>query len=56
MADSPAPIVSVPNQAGQPYDATSTGPAGPFTKPSGSGPGWNENGGDFESSPPWQQT
>lgn len=38
------------------YDATNQGPAGPWSKPAASGPGWNETGGDFESSPPWQQT
>jgi hypothetical protein len=51
-----ATITEAPTPPGQPYDSTSPGPVGPWSKSSDSGPGWNEAGGDFESSPPWQQT
>jgi hypothetical protein len=51
-----ATITEAPTPPGQPYDSTSPGPVGPWSKSSASGPGWNEAGGDFESSPPWQQT
>jgi hypothetical protein len=49
-------ITSPPPVPGNNYDSADHGPVGKWVKPSGSGPGWTEGSGDFESTPPWQQT
>ncbi len=56
MADAPAPIMSAPSQAGQPYDASSDGALGPWVKLPG-GPCGPDGAitGDFADSSPWQQ-
>jgi hypothetical protein len=58
MADTPAPVSSAPNQPGQPYDAASYAPLGPWVKLPG-GPAdlstGQLTGEDFPDSAPWQQ-
>ncbi len=57
MADAPDPITSAPNQPGQPYDATSDGPLGPWVKVK-SGPADMQGNvsGDWPDTGPWKQT
>lgn len=57
MADADAPIMSAPNMPGQPYDATSDAPCGPWVKlPGGPCDGQgNLTGADFPSDGRWQQ-
>jgi hypothetical protein len=58
MADAPAPVMSAPAQPGQPYDAASDAPLGPWVKLPG-GPAdistGQLSGSDFPDSPPWRQ-
>jgi len=61
MAQAPDPITSPPAVPGQPWDATSSSPAGKWQSvDKNSGPASITTGaatGDFESGPgPWEQT
>lgn len=57
MATAPDPIASSPDVPGQPYDATDTGPVGPWVKVT-SGPADMSGhvAGDWPDSAPWRQT
>jgi hypothetical protein len=57
MAGADAPIMSSPDQPGQPYDATSDGDVGPWAKISENVPGGSEDlwRTEFPDSPPWRQ-